>query len=200
VLSLIALTGCGLADYEKKMREADARVQRFDEENALLGDPLSLPTTNGPPVDVFLRPPRGVSKNGAADDPYHFPGGGLCTDLYLVFGDADGGKDKLEKQVEMRFGAAGLSWQAVTVQPPDRPALDFEAAEFADPRAPANAPAVCIAYVHQSAGRAPVAVDFRVAQANRAGIDTTVKKSLESYAEAGDAGKARTDFAKRTAH
>jgi len=93
-----------------------------------------------------------------------------------------------------------LSWQAVTVQPPDRPALDFEAAEFADPRAPANAPAVCIAYVHQSAGRAPVAVDFRVAQANRAGIDTTVKKSLESYAEAGDAGKARTDFAKRTAH
>jgi hypothetical protein len=202
VLLLLAVAGCGLADYEKKMREADARVQHFDEENKLLGDPLNLPGADrAPPVDVFLRPPRGVSKSGAADDPYHFAGGaGLCSDLYLMFGDAEGGKDKLEKQVEERFGAAGLNWQPVTVRPADRPALDFDAAEFADPRAPANAPAVCIAYVHQTQGRAPAGVVFRVAQPNRAGVEPTVKKSLESYAEAGDAAKARSDFAKRTGH
>ena len=196
-LLLLALTGCGLADYEKKMREADARVQRFDEENRLLGDPLTLPTDHAPPVDVFLRPPRGVSKSGAADDPSHFAGGaGLCSDLYLLFGDAEGGKDKLEKQIAERFGAAGLSWQTVTA----RPGLDLDAAEFADPRAPVNTPAVFIAYAHQTSGRAPVGVVFHIAQANRAGVEPTLKASLASYAEAGDAAKARADFGKRTAH
>lgn len=196
-LLVLALTGCGLADYEKKMRDADARVQRFDEENRLLGDPLALPSGDqAPPVDVFLRPPRGVSKNGAENDPYHFTGGaGFCADLDLLFGDADGGKDKLEKQVADRYKAAGLNWQAVTA----KPGLDFDAAEFADPRAPANAPAAYLAYVHQTQGRAPVGVVFHIAQANRAGVEPTIKASLASYLEAGDAAKARADFARRTA-
>ena len=196
-LAALAPAGCGLADYEKKMREADARLQRFDEENKLLDNPLALPS-NGPPVDVFLRPPKGIAKdpsNQPGDIQYHFAGtGGLCSDLYLVFGDADTGKDKLME----RFGAAGLGWQPVEVRPPDRPPIGFDFAEFTESRAPANAQAVFIAYVHQTAGRAPVGLVFRVAQSNRAGIEPTVKRSLESYAEAGDAAKARADFAKRT--
>ena len=78
-LPVLALTGCGIADYEKKMQEAEARVKRFDDENALLGDPLVLPPRKemeGPPFDVFLRPPRGVAakdKTQPGELAYHYP-------------------------------------------------------------------------------------------------------------------------------
>lgn len=67
LLLALSLTGCGVSDYEKKMLEAQVRLQRFEEEKKLLGPPLNIPTTldeNKVPVPVarlFLRPPVGIS-------------------------------------------------------------------------------------------------------------------------------------------
>src|SRR5690349_5176332 len=46
--AILLAPGCGLADYEKKMAQAEARLQRFEDESRVLDVPLSVP----------LRPPR----------------------------------------------------------------------------------------------------------------------------------------------
>jgi hypothetical protein len=201
---MLALTGCGLADYEKKMQDAEVRVQRFDEENRLLGAPLTFPADPAPPMEVFLRPPKGVAKSpdAAKDQPqYHFPGSsGVCTDMLVMFGSPKDGKDQVEKQVEDRLSRVALTWQPVEIHPPERTqAIAFDAVEFFDPLAPANAPAVFVAYVHQPAGQPAAAIVFRLLQANRSGADEVLKKCLETYAEMGDSLKARAAFAARSA-
>ena len=63
---MLATTGCGVADYEKKMQEAEVRIQRIDEENELLGDPLLVPATaQWTAAALFLRPPQGVDRPSA---------------------------------------------------------------------------------------------------------------------------------------
>ena len=206
-LPALALAGCGIADYEKKMQEAEVRVQRFDEENRLLGDPLILPPhkdMEGPPFDVFLRPPKGVAnkdKTQPGELGYHYPAAsGYFTDLYLTFGSPDDGRDKLEKQIEAILGAAPQNWQPVEINHPfGRPPLTFDAVEFVDPRAAANAPANYIAYVQQAPGQPPVGVVFRVLQTNRGFAGDAVKMSMQSYAEHADAFKARSIYGKAMA-
>jgi hypothetical protein len=200
----LAAAGCGLSDYEKKMQEADARLQRFDEKNKALGDPVTFPSGEAaPPVDVFLRPPKGVAKEPSqqqGDPPFHFPAsGGVCSDVYLMFGNPKDDDDPLKKQIQ-GWLAAEPSWQRRQVESPGRAPLTFDAAEIADPRPPNNAPAAYLAFIHQTPGRAPVAVVFRVPQASRADADKAIQWSLETYAEAGDASKARGDYAQWHSH
>lgn len=203
-LPALALTGCGIGDYEKKMQESEVRVERYDEENKLLGEPLLLPPrkdNEGPPFDVFLRPPLGVAnkdKTQPGELAYHYPAsGGVCTDLYLTFGAAGDGRDKLERQLEAAFAVPPQNWQPVAIDHPfGRPDAAFDAVEFADPRAPANAPASVFAYVHQDAGQPAVAVVYRVLQANRAAAGDALKMSLQTYADHEDAGKARGAYGK----
>ena len=199
------LSGCGLADYEKKMQDAEARVQRFDEDNRLLGDPLTFPADQAPGMDIFLRPPKGVAKSHDTrkdQPPYHFPASsGVCTEMLAMFGSSNDGKDKLEKQIEDRFSRQALNWQAIEVHPPERTqSISFDAIEFNDPLEVANAPAVFIAYVHQSSGHPAVGLVFRLLQSNRSGADAAVKRCLETYAELDDAVKARAAFGARSAH
>ncbi len=206
-LALPALAGCGISDYEKRMQEAEVRMDRFDAENKVLGDPLVLPPrkekeNQGPPFDAFLRPPVGVAgkeNTRPGELAYHYPASGdPFTDLYLTFGNADDGRDKLERQLEAVFGAPAQNWQPVEITHlfgrPATTLTDF--AEFADARAPANAPANCVAYVHQEAGQPAAAVVFRVLQAKRAAAGDAIKMSMQTYAERGDASKARATYAK----
>lgn len=203
-LPALMLAGCGVADYEKKMQDAEVRVGRFDDENKLLGDPLVLPPhkdKEGPPIDVFLRPPKGVTnqeKTQPGELPYHYPAAnGLCTDLYLTFGATDDGRDKLERQIEDRLGATAQNWQPVEIHPSfGRPAVAFDAVEFVDPRSPATAPANYIVYVHQAPGRPAVGVVFRVLQSNRSAAGDAVKMSIETYAEEPASFKARANAGK----
>ena len=82
-LAALAPAGCGLANYEHEMQLADARLQRFDDENRLLGDPLILPGGDAvPAADVFLRPPRGSRKTPSTRKrrPLRYPTtGGACA-------------------------------------------------------------------------------------------------------------------------
>ena len=194
VLFLVALApaGCGLANYEHEMQLADAHLQRFDDENRLLGDPLILPGGDAAPAaDVFLRPPKGVAKNSIdpKQTPLRYPAtGGACMELDLWIGAKDDDKDKLKKRIENSLSQTA-TWQPVTVQPPNgRTQIVFESAQFA----PAYR-----AYLHATAGGVPVAVVFRIAQPSAAGADEAVKMSLETYADSADASKARGEYNRR---
>jgi hypothetical protein len=78
VLALF-LGGCGLAEYEALMQEAQVRVQRYYEEDKYLDEPLDMPTRteDRPPLPgqpqvpgkqqvplaiAFYRPPKGIQK------------------------------------------------------------------------------------------------------------------------------------------
>jgi hypothetical protein len=66
-LGFLLLAGCGLADYEAKMAESQNRLQRFQEENKVLDEPLKMPNRlkDGEVVsagNVFLRPPKGIKE------------------------------------------------------------------------------------------------------------------------------------------
>lgn len=68
----LLIGGCGLAEYEAQMLDSQQRVERFDEENRLLGTPLQIPTKNVPSpgnpkievstklINVTIRPPKGI--------------------------------------------------------------------------------------------------------------------------------------------
>src|SRR3989442_10679892 len=67
LLGILALAaGCGLGDYERLMVRSQAKVQSFDEANALLGEPVELPKVAGKEGErdapVFFRPPRSIAK------------------------------------------------------------------------------------------------------------------------------------------
>src|ERR1700687_1458874 len=70
-VALLALSpvGCGLADYEAKMAEEQARVRRIEEENKNLEDPVDIPSPpqkendkDPRPPDFFFRPPKGIGR------------------------------------------------------------------------------------------------------------------------------------------
>ena len=194
----LALTGCGVAGYEKQMQEAEVHVLRFDDENRLLGPPLDVPAAlpKAPTISLYLRPPKGVKIVSNKDEiPYHYAGtSGVCSDLYLAI-SAD--QDKAQKLIEEKCGTVGLNWQPVEVSPPGRPPLAFKAVEFFEPQPRASGAAVFVAYVHQTAGFPAVGVVFRVLKSNREAAGASLKMSMETYAEQGDAYKARFDYGKR---
>src|SRR5688572_20343701 len=74
LLAALACAGCGLGEYEAHMLAEQQRLERFDRDNRLLGDPVSAPAawaraTPSMP-ELFLRPPRGVS-SGPDDKPWY---------------------------------------------------------------------------------------------------------------------------------
>jgi hypothetical protein len=113
---LAALGGCGLSDYEARMREAQARLKRFDEENKLLGEPLQVPTRTDektkavvPVADAFVRPPRGImsmpEKEPRSGLLYRYPpaqgGAAPFTQVEVAYGT--GQKDFVNEVLD-RFG------------------------------------------------------------------------------------------------
>ena len=201
----LAAAGCGLSDYESKMQLADVRLQRIDDENRVLGDPLILPVGDGsPPADVFLRPPKGINKNSIdqKETPLHYPAttASVCTDVYLWFepkGDEpDKDKDKLKRRIEAGLSQPAATWQPYSSQAGEgRPATAFDCVQFV----PTNT-ASYRAYVHTTAGGVAVGVVFKVAQPAPAGADEAIQWSLGTYADSAEASKARSDYQKRHAH
>jgi hypothetical protein len=201
LLLALAPAGCGLADYEKKMQETDARIKRFEEakkrfgeENKLLGDPVEPPTGDAaPPAPVFLRPPKSIVSKAAGEKgdlpyQYHYPAAAgttpACTDLYLIFKTKDDDIKALKTELEVWLHVTG-DWKPYTTQPPNgREPVAFEAAQLG----------AFWVYVHKAANGPPIAVLYRIAQPPPAGADDAVKMSLETYADSDEAGKVRHDY------
>lgn len=65
-LAFTSCLGCGLSDYEARMRAEEDRLRYIDEEDRLLADPVEVPPGaegEAPPVDVFFRPPKGIQRS-----------------------------------------------------------------------------------------------------------------------------------------
>ncbi len=187
-VAFLSLAGCGVRDYETQMQKAEVRIRRFDDENRLLGIPLTFPPLNSAAPPPFLRPPLGVASTCQKDEiPYHFPAnGGVCLDVYVALGDDPA---TVKKMIEDRFDVPAQPWQPVTINPSNRKPIIFEAVEFNDSR---NAAAAFRAYVHQSAG-----VVFHFLKVNREAANPSLQMSMETYADGGEAFKANDDFTKR---
>jgi hypothetical protein len=74
-LLALSVAGCGLSDYQSRIDAQRTRVQKFDEANQLLGDPVENPkmppksaTAEAWPIDFFLRLPKGYVRDKA---PYY---------------------------------------------------------------------------------------------------------------------------------
>ncbi len=120
MLALLA-AGCGLGDYEDKMREAQVGVERCDAD-ADLDVPLGPPASDVP--DIFFRPPRGLVLETDKVPPfkatYHFErrsgDNSAVTDVYVTVsqGRPTGAPGGVEK----------------TLRPPGRDPLVFRQIEF----------------------------------------------------------------------
>lgn len=64
-LLALSVAGCGLSDYQSRMDAQRERIQKFDDANQLLGDPIDSPLISGKGADsawsfdFFLRIPKG---------------------------------------------------------------------------------------------------------------------------------------------
>jgi hypothetical protein len=79
-LLVIGAGGCGLSDYQNRMDTQRTRIQKFDEINNLLDDPIGMPMMQfgvvkeekpAWPFDVYLRLPRGFSTAPKDKAPYY---------------------------------------------------------------------------------------------------------------------------------
>jgi hypothetical protein len=86
VIVLIAASGCGMAEYERRMDAQRVRVQKYDEANRLLDDPIETPVMQlkNPkegekaeipawPYEIFLRLPKGYGSTPKEKTPYNDP-------------------------------------------------------------------------------------------------------------------------------
>jgi hypothetical protein len=125
-LALLA-GGCGLADYEARMQQAQARVNRYDEENRVLGDPIIIPSRkveakveggrrgaarSVPIVALFLRPPRGISPapedEAIKDLVFRYPTiGAINPKVRGAKPQGDGGDPDVRKPAPKAAGGGG---------------------------------------------------------------------------------------------
>jgi hypothetical protein len=79
-IGLIAIAGCGVNEYHQRMDAQRARIQELDDTNALLDDPIEMPTTQADigkdvaaawPFTVYLRLPKNFGTSPKDKTPYY---------------------------------------------------------------------------------------------------------------------------------
>jgi hypothetical protein len=201
-LLVLGAAGCGLSDYEAKMRATQARLERFEQENKYLGNPLTMPTRKEkdesvPLANVFLRPPRGIQTSPSEEPrsgllygyrPAKEGAAGAFTVVELGF--SSGQKD-FPADVLGLFPAGGVSTRQRQVQPPGRKALTFDTAEFEDDQHNYS--------VNVWRGGDPqVAVVYWVARGQWESARKVIELSLATFAADAEAGRLRSAFATRS--
>jgi hypothetical protein len=154
VIAVLVCGGCGLSDYERRMSSEQERVQRFDLENKILGDPVPAPQkyddkekTWHPVLELFFRVPRGIrptheEKPVLPEGWVRYPrssGDSLFSEIY-VGATTDVNKD-FGREAEKLCGAATPveNWKKVS-RPQrynasgagDGQTMDFDARTLAD--------------------------------------------------------------------
>lgn len=132
----LAVTGCGLSEYESKMQEEQSRADRYDEDLRLLEKPLDLsaPRSEQPEaINVFLRPPR-TTRTSLSDKKeeqrwllfYWYKGGNdLWVDVFVGWGAAD--KDLKAELLKAMGVTAQPQVQTITTTPvTDSPGVELD--------------------------------------------------------------------------
>jgi hypothetical protein len=110
---VLTLCGCGVNEYQQRMDAQRARIQELDDTNALLDDPIEMPTVQagvgkelGPawPFPVFLRLPQGFGTTPKDNTPYylHFFRYAGADPSYSLFISAAWVADTEAKQEELK--------------------------------------------------------------------------------------------------
>jgi hypothetical protein len=188
----LLVSGCGLADYQGKMEEAQKRMLRHEEEERLLGPAIVIPMRDDgkgnkvPIANVHLRLPKGLANTTRNEASPHTRG---SARLY-EFGPAQPGGAGPVKSVELavageqkeflddvkgRFGQASESAKKQKeVRPPGRDVLTFTAQELEDGND------VLLVFLHK-AGKEQAALVYRVAKGQQKEAARAVELSLESF-------------------
>jgi hypothetical protein len=182
--------GCGLAEYEGRMKETQARLQEYDQTNKLLDAPVVLPG-----ADLFFRPPRGIRKTAEGEPRdgllYRYPprAGGAGPFLFVEVAVAANRPDFAD-EVLRHYQPSGpvLAFGPGNPRPPEyRTPLRFDTREFDGDEATYSV------NVYQGAA-AQVAVTFAVAKGQRAAADGALNRSLESLGLGEDADRLRQEY------
>jgi hypothetical protein len=200
VLALVfAMSGCGLADYEAKMAEEQARVRHIEDENKNLENPLEIPPpktdkekeANLP--DFFFRPPKGIAKT-ANKDLY----GGLLW-VYPRTGASDGvqdvyigfskGKKDYVKDVLKKLPSSTTPKNSTTeVTPWGREPVHFDTVTVDDPNSS------LVLHILQTTDQ-QILIGFRLdRKTDSSQLSQRLAMSLESIGVGVDAGKLRKEF------
>jgi hypothetical protein len=125
-LLLLAVPACGLSDYEKLMRDAQERKERFDAEQKYLGKPVIIPTRKDEKdkdvaiATAFFRPPKGIdSKPQPLNDVmWRYKADPRNSDFQAVdMAFAEDSKDFADKVLTV-YGGLGKAGSAVQITPP----------------------------------------------------------------------------------
>ena len=200
---VVALSGCGLADYEAKMAEEQARVRHIEDENKNLEDPLDIP----PPKkendkeaklpDFFFRPPKGISR-AANKDLYGgllwvYPRTGASEGVQDVYIGFSKGKKDYVKDVLKKLPSSTPPKNSTTeITPWGRDPVRFETVTVDDPSSS------LILYILPTTDQ-QILVGFRLDRKTESSqLSQRVAMSLESIGVGNDAGKLRKEFRQRS--
>jgi hypothetical protein len=197
----LSLVGCGLADYEAKMAEEQARVRRIEEENKNLEDPVDIPSPpqkendkDPRPPDFFFRPPKGIGRT--ASEKQHlglfvFPKKGNADGIQEVYvGFSKGKKDFVNDLIKMLPGAK--KYLVTDKSPWGRDPIRFDTITIEDPKS------TLILHTLPAADQL-ILIGFRLdPSANLAQLAPRLDMSLESIGLGIEAGKLRKEFRKRS--
>ncbi len=197
LLAAALLAGCGLPEYEARLRSEQEYLERFDEEMKVLDEPLEAPKRKEGKETVqdliFLRPPKGIGKTAqeATLGPVsrYVRSNPTCpfTEMYLATAPSD----------QKDFGTAVVNALAVQLGKPEqrrvaktlfrRDPQPFDLYE--------NAPAGFALYLGQRGGL-QVAIGYQLDKGRTfASVSKQVDLSLESLGTAKEGSVMHKDWA-----
>jgi hypothetical protein len=205
----VFLSGCGLSEYEANMASEQARVHRIDEENKYLDDPVEWPakkesdkkeTGKKDPdknyVDVFFRPPRGISRK---------PNTRQHGTLYVFPRSGDNSGNILEIEIGTAVDQEGFANDVVKLFVPAeklkekekdlmKPPLERQVPGRKEPLSFATATFEDTTIYIYKKGNMQVAVVYRLDKTKNSETTTKVQMSLESLAIGADAAQENRKF------
>ncbi len=197
-LFAVAASGCGLGEYEAKLVEQQRRLERFDRENKDLGGPLELPTVKDepPPVDVFLRLPKGVQtqpENKETPSPfYQYKGGGSFSNVWVGWSGWAGNEKAagFRKEVLNRFAPGDVQQDQVPTAPFVGPSLTLT-------RVSKTEPSRMVLVYFTPGDRVAVVYEVPMEKYRLKPTTDAIGASLNTLAVAPEASKARAEYNKR---
>ena len=187
-------SGCGLSDYQKQMAKEQQRIERLEEEDAKLGDPVQLPDKKDRPAAYFFRPPKPVAFVGVPVESSVFTRFGIGQNTVSYFQDV---------AVAIEGGKEDDFWAAVLRLVPNVKRTDATDATIAGPggnlvlKELKSEGGSLFAYVW-SRGDVHAGVVFRLTRANDETARKLMEMSLGTLTVGADAARMHRAFQERT--